>query len=136
IAGTSGKLGEVVRVLPATGDDNWTGALFAQTELLRIRHHLERGTLQVPGAGEGAQIPLCPLKELGALGPDRKRIHEGFNVTTEELTPYPAFWGHESKKVRTIAQQPNAYLSVKLDSPRGPNYGPHLWQRAGDLLLV
>jgi hypothetical protein len=76
------------------------------------------------------------LDALGDLGPDRARIHEGFNVTTEDLTPYPAFWGHESDKVRTIAQEPNAHLSIWVDSPRGSDYGPHLWERAGRILLV
>jgi hypothetical protein len=81
-------------------------------------------------------LPVCRLGALGALGPDRKRIHEGFKVTTDDWTPYPAFWGHDSTAVQTIAQQPNARLSVWLESPRGPNYGPHLWERAGKILLV
>jgi hypothetical protein len=73
---------------------------------------------------------------LGDIGPDRKRIHEGFKVTRDDLTPYPAFWGHESANVLTIGQQPNAQLTAWLESPRGPNYGAHLWERAGNILLV
>jgi hypothetical protein len=81
-------------------------------------------------------MPLCPLETLGALGPDRKRIHEGFKVTRDDWTPYPAFWNHESAKVLTIHQEPNARLAAWLESPRGPEYGAHLWERAGDILLV
>jgi hypothetical protein len=136
ISGTNDKLGEIVTVPAATGEQNWTGALFAQTELLRVQWALEKGKLRLPGERDAIPIPICRLDSLGALGPDRKRIHEGFKVTTEDWTPYPAFWGHESANVRTISQKPNARLSVWLESPRGPNYGPHLWERAGNILLV
>ncbi len=136
IGGPSGKLGEVVSVPAAAGEHNWTGALFAQTELLRVCWALEKGELRLPGKHTVASIPVCPLESLGALGPDRARIHEGFEPTTTDWTPYPAFWGHESANVRTISQTPNAYLSIWLKSPRGPNYGVHLWERAGNILLV
>jgi uncharacterized protein YqgV (UPF0045/DUF77 family) len=136
ISGPAGKLGEVLTLPPATGEQNWVGALFAQSDLLRVLWALESGSLRIPGQAEPAAIPVCRLGALGALGPDRKRIHEGFTVTTDDWTPYPGFWGHDSTRVRTIAQQPNSRLSVWLDSPRGPTYGPHLWERAGRILLV
>ena len=136
IQGPSGKLGEVITLPPAKGKENWTGALFAQSELLRICWTLEQGALRVPGSRHTTSMPLCRLDTLGALGPDRKRIHEGFKVTKDDWTPYPAFWGHDSTTVRTISQQPNARLAAWLESPRGPNYGAHLWERAGNILLV
>jgi hypothetical protein len=97
---------------------------------------LERSQLRVPGAKQSFKLPMCRLDALGAIGPDRKRIHEGFKVTTEDWTPYPAFWGHDSTAVRQLAQKLNAHLSVWTESPRGPDYGPHLWERAGRILLV
>jgi len=136
VRGTAGKLGEVTTLPAAKGAENWSGALFAQTDLLRACWTLGQGKLQVPGIKPGARVPVCRLDALGALGPDRKRIHEGFKVTTDAWTPYPAFWGHESDAVRTIAQKPNARLAAWLESPRGPEYGPHLWERAGNVLLV
>ncbi len=136
ISGPSGKLGEMISLPAAKGTENWTGALFAQSELLRIYWSLERGALRVPGRRQNIPMPLCSLNTLGAIGPDRKRIHEGFKVTREDWTPYPAFWNHESAKVLTIHQQPNARLTPWLESPRGPNYGAHLWERAGNILLV
>jgi hypothetical protein len=136
ISGLSGKLGEMISTPAARENENWTGALFAQSELLRVQWTLERGALKIPGHHQAIPIPLCRLGSLGALGPDRKRIHEGFKVTREDWTPYPAFWNHESAKVLTIHQQPNSRLAVWLESPRGPNYGSHLWERAGNILLV
>jgi hypothetical protein len=137
ISGPSGKLGEITSMPAAVGEQNWTGALFAQTELLRLYCALENGELRVPGQRSVIRVPICRLDTIGALGPDRKRIHEGFKVTTSgDWTPYPAFWGHESARVRTIEQVPNAGLLVWTESPRGPNYGPHLWERSGRILLV
>jgi hypothetical protein len=136
ISGTTGKLAEVITLPPAEGNQNWVGALFAQSELLRIGWSLEQGVLRLPGTPGAALVPVCRLDALGALGPDRKRIHEGFKVTLHDWTPYPAFWGHLSESVRTIAQAPNARLSVWRDSPRGPEYGPHLWKRSGRILLA
>ncbi len=136
VSGPAGKLAEITTMPAAKDEQNWTGALFAQTELLRVCLALEKGQLYLPGQNDLLPVPLCRLDALGAIGPDRKRIHEGFKVTTEDWTPYPAFWGHESENVRAIAQEPNAHLSVWLESPRGPGYGPHLWKRAGNILVV
>lgn len=136
IPGATEKLGEIVSV-PATKDESiWIGALFAQTELLRICWHLNTGNLVVPSGEGSTSIPLCPLEELGAIGPDRKRIHEGFKVSKNDWSPYPGFWGHDYKAVQTIHQVPNARLIPWLESPRGPNYGAHLWKRAGSIQLV
>jgi hypothetical protein len=135
IPSPSGKLGEIVTSPPPKGEGNWSGALFAQTELFRAFWRLRDGMLAVPGHAKIA-IKLSKLAEIGALGPDRKRIHEGFTVSTEDYSPYPGFWGHDSTKVKTIAQQPNSKLIVWHDSPRGPDYGPHLFERAGRIQLV
>lgn len=136
IRGTDNKLGEIATFPPAKERENWTGALFAQSELLRSCWALEQSQFRIPGSRTPAQLPLCRLDELGAIGPDRKRIHEGFKVTTTDWTPYPAFWGHDSSKVFNISQESNARLAAWLESPRGPDYGAHLWERAGRILLV
>lgn len=130
------KLGEMVTTPAPRGSDNWTGALFAQTELLRSAWFLEReARLRVPGHAPSS-LPMCRLDALGAVGPDRKRIHEGFTVSVDDWSPYPGFWGHDSNAVLSIQQKPNAWLHVWKDSPRGPHYGEHLWERAGRILLV
>ncbi len=131
-----GKLAELMTLPAASPDSIWLGALFAQVELLRVSWHLARGRLSIPGSTEKMPIPLCRLDGLGDLGPDRKRIHEGFKVTKSDWTPFPGFWGHKADEVVTIAQTPNCKLLEWKDSPRGPRYGSHLWQRAGRILLV
>jgi hypothetical protein len=135
VVGISNKLGEVITAQAPAGAQNWDGALFAQTQLLRTFWLLENGRLWNP-LGPSVKVPLVRLDSLGAIGPDRKRIHEGFKLAANEWTPYPAFWNNESEKVLTIAQTPNAQLTAWLESPRGPNYGAHLWERAGDIQVV
>jgi hypothetical protein len=129
------KIADVVTTPHIGGDDNWTAALFAQTELLRTAWRLSTGDLIVPGK-RAVRFPVCALEQMGALGPDRKRIHEGFKVSLRDTSPYPGFWGHKSELVKTLSQQPNCYLINWLESPRGPGYGKHLWKRAGTVLLV
>jgi len=136
ISGPNGKLGEIITLPPAIDEQNWTGALFAQTDLLRTCWALENGEFRLPVQRHYVRVPACRLDTLGSIGPDRKRISEGFKVTPDDWTPYPAFWGHESVNVRTMSQQPNAHLAVWRESPRGPEYGPHLWERSGNILLV
>ena len=136
IRGLSDKLGEMISLPAPIGQANWSGALFAQTELLRAFCSLQLGQLRLPSQHTSTSVPLCRLDSLGALGPDRKRISEGFKVSTDDWTPFPSFWGHDSAEVKTIQQIPNTRLLVWLESPRGPDYGPHLWERAGRILLA
>lgn len=136
IRGLTEKIGEVVSLPAPAGAGNWTGTLFAQTELLRIFWLLQDGQYKAPGQSCVVKVALCQLAALGALGPDRKRISEGFKVSRDDWTPYPSFWGHDSKKVQAIGQKPNAKLAAWEESPRGPDYGAHLWERSGPILLA
>lgn len=137
VRGTGGrKLAEIIQLPPTHGDAQWIGAQFAQSPTLRAAVSLGQGELAVPGHAP-IELPLCALDVLGDLGPDRKRIHEGFTVSDTEWSPYPTFWNHDSKTVTSIGQQPNSWLSPWAASPRGADYGPRLlWPRAGRILLV
>lgn len=67
---------------PAVHSENWTGALFAQEDLTRTFVRLQAGILTIPGQ-PAVPIPLCRLSELGTLGPDRRRVHEAFDIVTD-----------------------------------------------------
>jgi type I restriction-modification system DNA methylase subunit len=130
------KLAEVVSLSAVSGEDQWIGVQFAQTWALRTAIMLAEGKLAVPG-NDVIDVPLCPLGELGELGPDRKRIHEGFTVSEVDWSPCPGFWNHDAKKVTCMGQSPNSYLQPWAESPRGSDYGKRrLWPRAGRILLV
>lgn len=110
---------------------------FAQSELVRAAHYLVQGRLYLPGVGSKRHVRLCPLSNLGRLGPDRRDIHDGFQKTGAG-TPYPAFWGHDASAVTTLAQAPNCYLSPlpKAKEKRPLRKVQDLWPLAGSVLIA
>ncbi|MDR3221798.1 MAG: SAM-dependent methyltransferase [Candidatus Accumulibacter sp.] len=134
--GEGQKLAEIVQLEAPLGEAQWIGVQFAQTLTLKAAVLLEQGQLEVPGQTPVA-VPLCALDRIGTLGPDRKRIHEGFKVSETDWSPYPSFWNHGATAVTQIGQKPNSWLSPWTESPRGADYGQRLlWPRAGRILLV
>lgn len=131
-----GKTAETFTMSPAQQRENWTGALFAQTDLLRIFCQLKQEYILAIPAQMPTVLRLCQLQTLVSLGPDQRRVHDGFRHSTDEWSPYSGFWNHESKTVTTIEQTPNVFLNIWQDSPRGSHYGAHLWKRSGTLLVA
>jgi hypothetical protein len=133
-----GKMAETFTMSPAQQTENWTGALFAQTDLLRIFCQLKQDHILAIPSKQSVQLSLCQLQELGSLGYDRRDIHDAFNITTDEWSPYSAFWGHNSKQVICIQQQPNGFLyprSIAAENRRLKN-PQQVWAKAGNILLV
>ena len=133
------KFGEAVAVpWVDVRDASWMPpCAFAQSDLLRTVNHLVKGSVHLPGAGAVGNVPLCPLKQLGSLGPDRRDIHDGFRLA-KGVTAYPAFWSHDASAMTTISQTPNQHLSplprAKAGRPlRDINL---LWPKAGRVLLA
>jgi hypothetical protein len=109
---------------------------YAQSDLIRAAFHMMRGRLWLPGHGEVGRLTLCKLDQLGKLGPDRRDIHDGFDLS-KAPTAYPAFWGHDAKAVFTLAQGANAHLSPlsKAKPSRHLRKATDLWPLSGRLLL-
>jgi hypothetical protein len=103
---------------------------FAQGELVMTLLQLYRD-----GVFNKTHLPLCPLQQLGELGPDARGIHDGFEILRGTSTPtdYPAFWGHDAATVTTLHQSPNAYLAP---SRRPLRKAESLWSGAGKMLIV
>ena len=118
--------------------NKWAGVQFARADLTRAALRLlDDGEVWVPGEPTTGKIPLCPLAELGGIGPDRRRLVDGFERTTSQ-TAYPMIEGHDSEQRKSLVCAPDAYLSP-LVTPKGgqrPGYGEHLWQQAGRLLVA
>jgi hypothetical protein len=134
----NGKLAEVVLTPAPKDDENWTGALFAQTELLRTCYRLHLGRLRAPGKNEEVPISICKLGELGELGYDRRDIHDAFEVSVEDWSPYDSFWNHEADKVRTISQTATAHLLPRTAAAKGRKLksASAVWNKAGRILVV
>ena len=116
----------------------WAGVQFARADLTRSALRLlDDGEVWVPGESATGQVPLCPLAELGEIGPDRRRLVDGFERTTIQ-TAYPMMEGHDTEQRKSMVCAPDAYLSP-LVTPRGgqrPGYGERLWLQAGRLLIA
>ena len=99
---------------------------------------MQRGFLRLPGSNVEIKLATCPLGGLGALGYDRRDIHDAFTVSHDDWSPYPAFWGHDAKAVTSIAQAPNARLLARSTPARGRRLksATAVWERAGNVLLV
>lgn len=138
IRNSKGKIGEVLATPAPIKFGNWTGALFAQTELARTCVLLQDGNVHVPGTKKAVAIAMCRLDELGELGYDRRDIHDAFEVSQDEWSPYAAFWGHEATKVTTFAQKATAKLIARTApaSNRKLKDAAPVWAKAGSILLV
>ena len=80
---------------------------------------------------------LCPLRELGELGPQRRDIWDAFEPV-DAPPGYPALWGHDATTMTTMLQKPNAYL-LPLGVPRKGRPlrdAKLLWSRAGRVLIA
>ncbi len=110
---------------------------FAQSDLLRTAYQLRNKRVWIPGTSTTTDIPMCSLREIATLGPDRRDIHDGFELS-DVATAFPAFWGHNSESVTSIHQLPNRWLSPLSEARGGRPLRKleHLWPKAGQLLLA
>ena len=116
----------------------WAGVQFSRADLIRSAFRLlEDGEVWIPGDESGVGVPLCRLDALGKVGPDRRRLVDGFD-TTSTRTAYPLVEGHDTDERTSLVCSPNAYLSplVKPKGGQRPGYGDRLWRQAGRLLVA
>jgi hypothetical protein len=110
---------------------------FAQSDLVRTLYGLRAGRLYLPGRKGHAEIPLCPLGEIGDLGPDPRDVYDAFDIATSK-TAYPALWGHEPERINSMEQRSNVCLEP-LGRPRQGRKlrkVTDLWPKASRLLLA
>lgn len=110
---------------------------FAQSDLIRVAHKLKDGKLWIPGSKPLMDVSIKPLGEFVKLGPDRRDIHDGFELSNSKTT-YPAFWGHSSQSLFTISQKENKYLTPLSSAKKGRNLRKveDLWPKSARLLLA
>ncbi|MFL6846451.1 MAG: hypothetical protein ACJ8ER_16410 [Allosphingosinicella sp.] len=115
----------------------WLGGAFAQTNLVRTAWFIRQGRLYLAGENRATAIPICPLGEVGSLGPDRRDIADGF-VESRSRTSYPALMGNRTQHIRTLGISPNKYLSPRTEPAKGRparDVGL-LWPKAGRVMVA
>ena len=132
------KIGEAYTVTYETfkdAADTWGQlAPFAQSELNRVAYiYISLGQIYLPGRGIIGDLDLTRLGDATKIiGPDRRQVHSAFNLS-KLRSPYSSLWGHESKKIRAISQEPNAWLEPKPGKVKNAN---DLWRRSGKLMIA
>ena len=122
---------------PDRAGGQWPGIQFARADIVRTARSLLVGEVRLPGDPARHPVPLCPLGTLGQVGPDRRRLVDGFE-RTRSVTAYPMVEGHDSEQRTSLICEPDVWLSP-LARPKGgqqTGYGEHLWQQAGRLLVA
>ena len=132
-------VGEVISMPASTiAGKKWSGVQFARADLIRSALRLLKdGEVWIPGEGATSYISLCRLDALGQVGPDRRRLVDGFDRTSS-VTSYPLVEGHDTEQRKSMTCSPDSYLSP-LTVPKGgqkPGYGERLWQQAAGLLVA
>jgi hypothetical protein len=132
----SGSFGEAFTIPASTGQEHWYGAMFARSELAKTFLALQQGQVALPAKSQ--TLALCAIQDLGRLGYDARDIHDAFTVSDEVWSLYPAFWNHDSEKVRTLQQTENAWLHPRTQAaPKRPlKDAQKVWETAADFLLA
>ncbi len=116
----------------------WSGMQFARADMVRSALRLlDDGEVWIPGEEGTTSVSLCRLGDIGQVGPDRRRLVDGFDRTSS-ITAYPMVEGHDTEQRTSLICTPDSWLSP-LAKPKGgqkPGYGEHLWLQAGRLLVA
>ena len=131
-------VGEVVALPEARlVGKQWAGVQFARADLLRSALRLlDEGEVWVPGEGSAANVPVCRLGQLGQIGPDRRDVWDGFELTSA-TTAYPIVMNHDTKKRKRLVAPPDQYLAPLVKPRPGRRLKPldQLWSGSGRVLI-
>ncbi|MDE2688628.1 MAG: hypothetical protein OXI16_14180 [Chloroflexota bacterium] len=115
----------------------WMGVQFARADLIRnAMRLLSDGVVWVAGEQLTIDVPLCPLHEIGEIGPDRRDLWDGFE-RTDTVTAYPMVENHDTEQRTRIITEPDKYLYPLTTARRGRRLKPaaQLWAKAARLLV-
>ena len=136
-------VGELVAMPESVSQSNrWLAVQFARQDVLRpALRLLNNGVVSLPGVrtrltGQ-TPVALCPMGELGEIGPDRRDLWDGF-MAMDNFTTYPMVENHDTDYRRGLVAEVNKYL-MPLREPRPGRRlksAAELWDKAGQLLIA
>ncbi len=116
----------------------WSGVQFARADLTRSALRLlDDGEVRVPGEEKVTSVSLCPLDDLGQIGPDVRDVRDGFEPT-DAVTAYPMVEGNDTEQRTRLATGPDKYLAPLPNPKPGRKLKrvDQLWPKAGRLLIA
>lgn len=126
-----------VRPAPQDGK-SWRHGTFTRSVLDKAASALlARQPIPAPRTSSPLEVPLKALEDLGTIGYDRRDITDAFELVSTSQG-YPAFWGQDAGKMRTLAQSANRQLSPRsLPAPGRQRIKPAgpVWGGAGRLMI-
>ena len=132
-------VGELVSIPKRMFTQNkWLGVQFARADVLRIALRLlNDGEVWIPGEKLTENILLCPLDELGKVGPDRRDVWDAFE-RTESVTAYRMVENHDTEQRKQITTEPDKYLAPLVEPRPGRHLrqAAQLWQQSSRLLVA
>lgn len=132
-------VGEVVSITEARiRGRKWAGIQFARSDLIRSALRLlEDGEVWVPGQAGFSALSLCPLGQVGQVGPDRRDLWDGFQRTVT-VTAYPMVENHNTEVRKRLATEPDKHLAPLATARPGRPLKQvnQLWEKAGRLLVA
>ena len=141
-SGFAGTRGAEVQIASPEADSKpkgtkWSGVQFSRADLLRSASSLlDEKLVWVPGSAEKVSVDLTELKALGAVGPDRRDVWDGFE-RTDSVTAYPMVENHDTEQKRRLSVEPDKYLAPLVKARPGRHLKPlaQLWPKAGRMLV-
>ena len=116
----------------------WFGIQFSRADVLRSALRLlDDGTVWVPGQDALATVPLCPLSQVGQIGPDQRDVWDGFE-RTDAVTAYPMVENHDTERRKYLITEPDKFLAPLNEPRKGRPLKrlDQLWPKAGRLLIA
>ena len=132
-------VGEVVSIPEAMLlGRQWIGMQFARADVTRMALQLlVDNVVSLPGEATKASVALCRLAEVGAVGPDRRDVWDGFERTTA-VTAYRMVENHDTLQRKYLRTEPDVYLAPLVEPRAGRRLKPvtQLWGKSGRLLVA
>ena len=116
----------------------WYGVQFARADVARSALRLLGDSkVWIPGEPHVADVALCPLNEIGRVGPDRRDVWDAFE-RTESVTAYPMVENHDTQRRTRLVADPDTYLAPLARARPGRNRKKvsQIWPKAGRLLVA
>lgn len=130
------KIGDVsvgsVQLERVDSRTKWTTCRIVNLDLSRVAQRIGRGVLMLPQHHGNIDIPICPMSEVGTVGPVHRSFENTFNREkgADPGTEWPMLWNRDSDEQYSMAAAPDHAGDIKAGKV---SEAQRLWKRASNL---